>query len=479
MLYGNKLTRKIYYLLPPWGQTLMCTVYGCQHKRRYRGNYFWPCFQALQQNQWKSTDEILHRQWQRLSALLSHAYQYVPFYRVQWKKLDISPKDIRSMGDFRKLPILEKEALHKHCERFLSQAFDKSKLILAHTSGTTGKQLTLFVSQEAYEREYSFRWHHYSWSGTKLGSKLAYLSGHPIIHPDAQRPPFSRTNYSERSLLFSSQHISENNLARYVAELRAFKPDLLEGYPSSIYLLATYMMDRRISNISVNGVYTTSETLFDFQRKAIECAFHCQVFDWYGNTERAGNITQCPAGSLHIQHEHAVTEILDGSNTTLASNDAGFLIFTALGNFAFPLIRYRIGDMAVPRDGACSCGRGGHLLQSITGRVEDYVVGSDGRYFGRLDHIFKDTSRVREAQIVQDRIDHLVFRVVPREGYGAEEASRILSAARARLGSSFHIDIVIVDRMERGPANKFRFVLSRLKPEQRPSFAPVVYAEAT
>jgi len=222
-----------------------------------------------------------------------------------------------------------------------------------------------------------------------------------------------------------------------------------------------------IHPVRPRGVYLTSETVLDYQRAAIEEAFGCKVFNWYGNTERAGNITECPKGNLHVQMEHAITEILGPDGRSAAEGEAGEIVVTGLGNFAFPLIRYRIGDAAVPRGERCSCGRSGPLVGQLVGRVEDYIVTADGRYLGRLDHIFKDTERVGEAQIVQDRIDHLLFRVVPRPGFGQEDVAQILSAARERIGSAFHVEIQLTEKIERGPNGKFRFAVNQLNMRDR------------
>jgi phenylacetate-CoA ligase len=467
MSYGSAWARSVYYHSPVWAQNLACTAYGYRHNRLWQGQYFRQWYQALQENQWKSTDEVLHLQWLRLRDLLRHAYDNVPFYQQQWRELGLTPGEFKSAEDLRQLPLLDKESLREHAPDFVSRAFRTGDLLVSHTSGTTGKQLTLWVSRESYEREYSFRWHHYSWSGVPLGARRAYLSGHPVVAPDCQSPPFARINHAEKSLLFSSQHLSETHLPHYIKELESFQPEFIEGYPSSVYLLALHMKTRGIRPVRPRGVYVTSETLLDFQRGVIEEAFDCKVFNWYGNTERAGNITGCLHGSLHIQLEHAVVEILDENGRPANDGTDGEIVVTGLGNFAFPLIRYRVGDAATPKRGKCSCGRSGPLVGRITGRVEDYVVSADGRYFGRLDHIFKDTERVREAQIIQDRIDHLVFRVVPRPQFSEEDTSQILLAARERFGSAFQVDIQLTESIERGPNGKFRFIVNRLGTRER------------
>lgn len=468
MSYGNAITRGLYYHSPVWVQNLACTVYGYKHQRLWQGRHFRHWYQVLQQNQWKSPDEVLHFQWTRLKDLLRHAYDHVPYYQRQWREMGIAPEDFKSADDLRILPLLTKDSLRENALHFLSRAFKTSELISSHTSGTTGKQLTLWFSREAYEREYSFRWHHYSWCGVRLGARRAGFAGHPVVAPDHQTPPFSRFNRAEKTLLFSSQHLSEKNLPEYFKELESFRPDLIEGYPSAVYLVAAYLNSQGMHSIRPRGVYLTSETVLDFQRIAIEAAFGCKVFNWYGNTERAGNITECPEGNLHVQMEHAVTEILDPTGLPVGEGEAGEIAVTGLGNFAFPLIRYRTGDTAVAGGKRCSCGRSGPLVNHLEGRIEDYIVSADGRYFGRLDHIFKDTERVREAQIIQDRIDHLVFRIVPRPGFGQEDIDQILSAAHERMGSAFQVEIQLTEMIERGPHAKFRFAVNQVDMQGKP-----------
>jgi phenylacetate-CoA ligase len=461
-------------------QNLACTWYGFRHQRRYRGRYFWETFEALRKEQWLSTDELLHLQWIRLRQVLRHAYNHVPFYRQQWKRLGITPEDIKTPQDFQRLPLLEKETVRQQADSFISQPFRSSELHSAHTSGTSGSQLTIWLSQQAFEREYSFRWLHYSWSGADMPCRMAYFAGHPVVAAGREEPPFSRHNYAESTLLFSSQHLAEKNLPFYIRELRSFSPELIEGYPSSLYLIAAHLRTSGVRDIRPRAVYTTSETLLDFQRDAIGEAFGCKVFNWYGNTERAGNITECAHGELHVQHAHAIAEVLAETGEPVADGKEGHLAFTPLGNFAFPLIRYRVGDVAVPKHGTCACGRGGRLIERIVGRVEDYVISVEGRYFGRLDHIFKDTENVREAQIVQDRLDHVTLRIVPRPEYSSKDAVRIVKEAKARLGESFRIEVKLEEAIERGPTGKFRFIVSQLRPEDKKNlFVDAVFSQST
>jgi len=109
---------------------------------------------------------------------------------------------------------------------------------------------------------------------------------------------------------------------------------------------------------------------------------------------------------------------------------------TAFGNYATPLVRYDVGDIATLSERrTCRCGRGGTLIEQIDGRVEDYVVTPDGRLIGRLDHLFKDTANVLMAQIEQDHVNEVRIRIVRDAHYTAKDEAIIRKEARARLGN--------------------------------------------
>jgi phenylacetate-CoA ligase len=140
------------------------------------------------------------------------------------------------------------------------------------------------------------------------------------------------------------------------------------------------------------------------------------------------------------------------------------MVCTGFGNYATPLIRYDIGDIAVVAENqSCSCGRGGLLLERLEGRVEDYIVTPDGRFVGRLDHLFKDARTVQMAQIIQDDVRRIVVRISREPGYGAADEAAILKEARLRLGSQIQIDFDYVNDIERSRTGKYRFIISRLK----------------
>ena len=125
---------------------------------------------------------------------------------------------------------------------------------------------------------------------------------------------------------------------------------------------------------------------------------------------------------------------------------AGYrIVGTNVTNRAFPLIRYDVGDIAQVSGQTCDCGRPGRIIDRIDGRREDYVVLPSGALVGRLDHIFKDQVRVREAQIYQP--DRSACRASARAAEGLHHAGRAapLTTARIWLGTDLRIEVEHLD----------------------------------
>jgi len=421
-------------------------------------------FKFLQESQWYDEEKLRELQDEKLRKLIKYSYESVPYYRELFDKIKLKPSDIRTVEDLPKIPILEKDIVRKRWKDLLSKAYPRSKSIIYHTSGTTGKPITVYVSRNCYEREYAFRWMHYSWGGIKRGERFATFAGHPVVPISQTKPPFWRHNWAENQLIFSSQHISRDTLPHYIGALRKFQPAMIHGYPSSIYLIAHYLVENDISDIRPKAVFTASETLLDFQRKIIEEAFGCKVFNWYGNTEMVAHATECEMGKMHIHLLHSVMEITDEEGNPVSENKEGIIIGTGLDNWAMPLIRYKVGDIAVPTSSKCSCGRGYPLVEKIVGRIEDYVITPEGRYVGRLDHVFKHDLHVIEAQLIQEKIDLLRIRIVKDKGYSDKDNKEIIKGLQERLGYSMKFEFEFVTEIPREANGKFKFVISKVKP---------------
>lgn len=460
MDYGSSRLRSLYFAAPQFIKEAIATVYGMQQRRKRYGSGFLEALALLRASEYRSNGELLEQQSWDAAKFIDRALEDTQFYRshseysVRWQTRDIT-----------QLPLLRKEQVRIHLNELYSDRRSTMPYRWQHTSGTTGKSLTFPIALRSFQREYAFRAFHYGWAGVDIlkHEPVAFCQGQPVTHFDRTTPAFWVHDYANNFLYFSSYHLARKNLPAYCKELDRFAPIMLSGYPSSLYVLALAYRRHGQGRMKLRGVFTTSETVFPHQRALIEEVFNCKVFDAYGNSEMCAYAMQCECGEYHLKHEHGLVEVLGENNQAVQPGETGRVVSTAFGNPLFPLIRYETGDLvSVSLNQKSLCGRSGLILDGVLGRVEDYVVTADGRLVGRLDHIFKDSRAVVEAQVVQEIVGEVVLRIVRSNGYLARDEEDILSEARLRLGNDTRVRLEYVDAIPRTSNGKFRFIVSTI-----------------
>lgn len=463
MNYSSHLQRRLYHAAPYPVRCAVATIYGWNQRRKRYGRHFRRHRAELEKSQWFRDDALDRLQADRVRNFLIYARDHSAYHRRRFADAGFEPEGYVGPEDLPALPLLTKADVRENIASIVSDDIGALQATWSHTSGTTGQGLRFPESLECFQREYAFRVQSYEWAGARLFERWAFCAGHPVADPDARRPPFWVRDLANRWMLMSSYHLTGENLHSYIEALSAFRPRLLSGYPSSLFLLAIANLAEG-SPVRPSTIVTSSETLFGNQRAMLEASFGCRVYSYYGNAERAGTMSQCSEGLFHVRSEHSLVEILREDGRPAKPGEEGRLVATAFGNYAAPLIRYQIGDSVLLSERrTCACGRGGLLVDRVLGRMEDYIITPDGRLVGRLDHLFKDALQVRLAQIVQNHEDEVVLRIVREPGYGENDEKNILHEARARLGGDIRVRFEYVESIPRAASGKHRFVISRVK----------------
>lgn len=177
--------------------------------------------------------------------------------------------------------------------------------------------------------------------------------------------------------------------------------------------------------------------------------------------ENALFASECADGGLHVSPDVGVIEILRPDGMPADSGEVGEVFATTLMRGVQPLVRYRVGDLARWSGDACPCGRAMPVLAEVSGRVEDVVVGPDGRELVRFHGIFVGMPEVVEAQVVQEAIDRFRLVVVAERGFTHSDEEEMIARMRQRLGD-VAVRVELVDRIPRTSSGKFRAVISEL-----------------
>jgi phenylacetate-CoA ligase len=138
---------------------------------------FYPTYQKLLHNQWKSYNELELEQEKQLQKMISFAYTYVPYYHKLFNVLKLSPQDIKSIEDLEKLPLLTKDIIKENWNDFLPTNLNKINYYNWSTGGSTGSPFKFRL--EKFDRFLSGAMLYRGWSygGFELGDKMVFLAG--------------------------------------------------------------------------------------------------------------------------------------------------------------------------------------------------------------------------------------------------------------------------------------------------------------
>jgi phenylacetate-CoA ligase len=451
----------LYDRLPTLGQHLAVTAYGVYwHWVRFGRGYGTVLGEYLARE--AGTESEMRRAVEdRTRKLLAVAVGHVPFYRTCWTD---SQKRSAMAGRLSELPLLDKEPVRADPLQFLDASRNPRPRLSDSTSGSTGTPVrTYWTLAERRESMALREARSLKWAGVSYTMPRATFSGR-LVEPRADsRGPFYRFNAVERQVYLSAFHLRPDTARSYVEALRRHGVQWLTGYAVSFYLLGLSILDQGLLPPPLKAIITTSEKLTREMREVMERAYGCRVYEEYSSVENAMFAGECEHRRLHVSPDAGVVEILREDGTPCGPGEVGEVVATCLFRTYQPLVRYRIGDLAAWDDRPCPCNRPMPVLREVVGRLEDVVVGPDGRQMVRFHGIFVDQPHIREGQIVQETLDRIRVKVVPAGQFGPRDEQDVIERVQQRLGSQVSVVVQVVDFIPRTKAGKFQAVVSLLK----------------
>ncbi|KAA3623829.1 MAG: phenylacetate--CoA ligase family protein [Flavobacterium sp.] len=450
----NKLITKVYKNSPVWFQNFIISGYGyLVFKKRYGRLYHEKLAEFLSRD-YTSLEFEKQRQFTEFIQFLSFAQQNSKFYNRLYASIDLSK--ISSVVDISILPVVTKELLRANIGEVYT--ISEKEGMASYTGGTTGKALKVLFTKE----DYQIRMAYLDAFKKRLGIdpfkvKKATFSGRSLVYKKNTKI-FWRYNSIYKQRLYSTFHLSEVNMPYYLEDLNSFKPEVLNGFVSAIYELASYIKRHNISlEFQPKAIFTTSETLLPMHRGLIEEVFGCKVYDQYASAEGAPFITECASGNLHYNLDTGVIETDENDNMIVTS-------FTTRGT---PLIRYNIGDQITFKEGTCTCGSSHPLVAGIKGRKVDYLLSSNNMKISLshlADVIKGNPNSVVKMQFIQDELESLkVLMVVDRNTYCKDHEEKIMTELQYRFGDNMHIDLQLVDDIPKESSGKYSLIKNNLK----------------
>ncbi|WP_447979723.1 phenylacetate--CoA ligase family protein [Candidatus Nitrospira bockiana] len=416
--------------------------------------------------QWLSPQGLQAYQQERFAQLIHHVAKDVPYYQRVFKEQGILASDIQRPEDLRYIPVLTKQTIVEHGQELVAGSAQGKPLELRQTGGSTGPSMKIYYDRAALDLTAAVNIRNLSWTGKHLGDREVH-----ITNANPNTPQFRdkvreavKCHFLNRVNIFVL-NLGEAGLDHLWKALRRARPVLVQAYPTILASLAEHV--QRHGGLSAplfRVAEVTGETLFEWQRTSIEKELGCKVFNRYGLAEFGIIAHECEAHSgLHVNADTVILECLDG-NRPVKPGEIGELVITGLTNYAMPLIRYRTGDCARVLDKSCVCGRGFPLVSDIQGRVHDRIqTPRGGHLYG---HFFQDLmlaiGGVRRFQIIQMKLDQLVVKIVPGDGFADDTRKRIDQCLREALGDGINVDLQVVSEIDTTKTGKYRYTVCQM-----------------
>lgn len=410
--------------------------------------------------QYVSASELQNLQMERLRHQLAHAYKNIPFYRRRMDEAGLTPFDINSFSDFKKLPLLTKRDIQDHQVELLSPTVPQSKREMNQTGGSTGSPLQFWVDKERFDARRASTDRHNAWAGLRPGDWCAQLWGARIEMGTSTIPQVSwRSRLFHRVLPLNTGRLTRESLDAYIKLLRKYRPRHMVAYARAAVLFADYCKEIGADDIQFDSMITTAEVLLPEQRAVLEETFRGKVFNRYGSREVSVIASECEHHTgMHVNADVLLVEL---EPVPGLKGNMGRVVVTDLFNRSMPLIRYEIGDLACwAEDVPCPCGRSLPRLARIEGRTTDFLRMPDGTLVSGplLALVIADMPDIRQVQFIQRGPTKVHLNIVARAGNTLGAVEELKMRLFPYFRDTVELSTSLVENIPCEISGKYRFV---------------------
>ncbi len=401
-----------------------------------------------------------------LKQLLIYSHNKVSFYRRILKEVGIVQDGIVHLENISRLPVLRRRDVQRHFSELLSDEISRMRYYVGSTGGSTGEPTKFVRDMRSYRWAKAAEIFYYrrflgldEMSIRKIDVRS--IASEFINGIDVEKRVY---HYLSSTMYLIAHPLTEEKLRKFIERINNYRPVILRGFASSLFALSRFILEKKLPVYSPRAIISTAETLASLRRRTIEEAFGSRVYNFYGAKESPSIAAECHEGSMHVFSFNNLVEVLDKDGNPVHGDGLGRVVITPLHNYAMPLIRYEIGDMASVKLGKCRCGSDLPLLGEVSGRFTEFVVREDGRLIdgNMFEGVFHDFKRIKEFQVIQE--DYNQLRILLSLQEGVKPADLNVDSMQENLlrivGGSLKIRWEFVDEIPKPPSGKYMYVRS-------------------
>lgn len=441
----------------------------------------WRYYKAYLKSEYDAPEVRQQRVWQKLQRLIHHAYENVPLYKEKWDAAGVKPDDIRSLGDFSRIPVTTKQDLREGFpDRVIARNYASGKLRYSNTSGTTGRALLMVQDLDDINYKYAAKLRSRKLEGIEVGDRMArttpnecrpclesglvsekgfwqYLKSvlapdgesaaeyfvfleskiiQPIFHGRMMLPPIGP----------QEGDVSDEAWEFYLREISRYKPAIWCTNPLYAYLMAKVVRRKGLTPPKVKAIDFSGGLVTPKVKRFVSETFGAPAYQSYGGCEFSRYGQECgqSGGMMHILEDHCHVEFLTPSGQPAKPGELANHIVTSLTNYAEPTIRFEHGDVGYYKNDLCACGRTTRLLD-VEGRLQSTIITADGQTLTEQFFVekFIDFPGVEWFQLTQRSPAEAEMLVIqdPSASSGVD-VKRLAEELRACIGGSANVKVV-------------------------------------
>ena len=393
---------------------------------------------------------IYRFQEERVRQLVWHAFTRVPFWRDRLLRAGLKADDVRTLADLARIPALRKADLAAaNFDDLIDSEIPEAARLSIPSAGTTGEPVCIIRTRAEQHKLYAYRLRSQILSGLrpwhtrlKIGSPPEILLAHKLG-------------------MFRCSHIVQGlHPEQMLKHMERARADVLYFAPAMGEILLTSIDRDRLGSLQPKLIFTGAEPLRAATKRALREVFACPTIDFYGATELNLLAWECRScGSYHTCDDSVYLEIVREDGTPADTGEEGRLLVTGLHSFAFPLIRYDLGDVVRRPAQRPDCRIRFGALDKIVGRVADYIPLPDGRCI--TSHQIEDMTDyvpgIRRFQCVQVGPQEILWKIQPGPEFN-EDSIRALERSFESFTPLIRVRVELVAGFELGPSGKHRIV---------------------
>jgi len=412
--------------------------------------------------QWLSKDELQTIQHKKLKDLLIHCSHNIPYYKNIADNIKFSP-NADPVKELKKFPFLDKQIIKRSLP---ADILDKNRktYFIDYTSGSSGIQGAFYSDKEAYSIALAIQSLWWNWTGYEFGDRLLQ-TGMTLKRGLVK----GLKDFLFRVKYIQAFHMDSNMVMNNLSSLRGTKDYYLMGYASSLYTYAKFTKENEINDIQFKAAVSWGDKMFPDYRKLIESQFNTVVFDTYAACEGTMIAAECEYHNYHIMTPHVFIEILDKNGNEVELGEMGEVVVTRLDNYLMPLIRYKIGDLAVKADPEkkCPCGRSFPLLGRIIGRDTDiiYTPGGKSLIVHFFTGIFEFVDQIQQFQVIQHSLNDIEIKFILSDNFSNQVLVALRKEIFKKANEKFPLRFTEVSKIPPTASGKPQIVISNINKE--------------